>query len=245
MNIKHNVWSLVDFEEELNYIDNVSLVFQNEIIKLSEYIERIYDNMNYKVSNGLGCCLDANLNDMGNIIAMVNGNTEAIDHFPFVGCKFVFGMNSEEVNLVRFADDKINDILGYVAAVFIRDFCKKADIVSLNQSKHEASMHQFSEISFLLNRVLDDRIINFNKVLDFAEEIKSNIVKKYFEDDRVDIHKLSTTQLSIITKIPIKDIQDAARSGNLPGYKEGRKWYFDFDKIFVYISGGSTNNEAE
>ena len=234
MNIKHNVWSLVDFEEELNYIDNVSLVFQNEIIKLSEYIERIYDNMNYKVSNGLGCCLDANLNDMGNIIAMVNGNTEAIDHFPFVGCKFVFSMNSEEVNLVRFADDKINDILGYVAAVFIRDFCKKADIVSLNQSKHEVSIRQFSEISFLLNRVLD-----------FAEEIKSNIVKKYFEDDRVDIHKLSTTQLSIITKIPIKDIQDAARSGNLPGYKEGRKWYFDFDKIFVYISGGSTNNEVE
>lgn len=245
MNRKHKVWSLVNFEEELNYIDNVSLVFQNEIIRLSEYIERIYDNMNYKVSNGLGCCLDSNLNDMGNIIAMINGNTAAIDHFPFVGCKFIFNMNSEEVHLVRFADDKINDILGCVSAVFIRDFCKKADIVSTNQTKHKTVMHQFSEISFLLNRVLDERIINFNKVLDLMEEIKSNIVKEYFEDDRVDIHKLSTSQLSIITKIPIKDIQDAARSGNLPGYKEGRKWYFDFDKIFVYITGGSTNNEVE
>lgn len=221
MNRKHNVWKKFS-ENELEYIDKVSFVYQNEIITLPEYIERIYDDMNFKINNGLGCCLDANLNDMGNIIAMINENTRAIDHFPFVGCKFVFDMNAEEVHLVQFADPIINELLKYVSATFVQDFCKNADTVSLNQTKHEAAIRQFSELSYLLNRVLDDRIINFNKVLDLAEEVKSTIIKEYFEDDRIDIHKLSTSQLSIITRIPIKDIQDAARSGNLPGYKEGR-----------------------
>lgn len=244
MNKKHKVWSLVNFDKELDYINNVLFITKSENITLTDYIERIYDNMEYKVENGYGCAVDSILNDMTNIIAMVDGNSGITVHTPFLNCKFIYNMNSEEVNIVRFVDENINEILGYVAGAFRENFCKKANMVEDNKSKNDIIAAQYNYITILLSRMYDDRIINFSKVLDYIENIKSFIVKEYFENDNVDIHKLTSSQLSILTKIPIKNIQDAARTGRLSGIKEGRKWYFDFDIVANEIYGGY-NNETK
>ncbi len=245
MNKKHKVWSLVNFDEDLEYISRVVFVTASETVTLPDYIERIYDNMKFKVDNGHGCAVDSNLNDMSFIIAMVNTNDGTIVHNPFIGCKFILNMNEEEVSIVRFADENINEIMSYVAGSFRENFCKKADIIEDSMLKHISITKQYKYINWLMARLYDDRIINYNKILDSIENIKMFIVKEYFEDDTIDIHKLTTRQLSIIIKIPIKDIRDAAKDGRIVGFKEGRKWYFDFDVVFEEIFGGATNNETE
>ena len=244
MDRKHKVWSLVNFDEELDYIDNVIFITNSTNIALTTYIEIIYDNMKFKAESGQGCAVDTIYNDMTNIIAMINCNNGSAVRNPFINCKFIYSMNSEEVDIVRFADENINEILEYVSEVFVRDFCKKADVIENTKHKNDVINSQYRYLNILLSRMHDDRIIDFNKVLNSVENIKSFIAKEYLEDDNADIHKLTTKQLSMLIKVPVKDIQDAARNGQISGIKEGRKWYFDFDIIANELFGG-LYNEAE
>lgn len=245
MNKKHNVWDFVNFDSELEYLDKVALVYTNEMITLTEYIERIFNDMKSHVDNGLGCAVDGKLNDMTSIITMINTNTYAIDHTPFPGCKFILDMNSKDVILVKFVDPKINEILEHVKEAFIYHFCEKSDIIYENVAKHTAAQEEYNRITYLMNRIFDDRITNFDNFATFTEEIKQEIVRKYFKTENINIHKLSTGQLSAITRIPIKDIQEAARSKKIAGIKNGTKWYFDFDKVYDQIVGGYSTDETK